>query len=292
MHTLTTHPRFRTGIALAGLSLFAAILLVVRFFFAGLPLPLSLLAWPAAGFLLGLALAFFPAVSQVFRLEDEFDTLPSLLQDDLDAFYSRRFGRSHAYLALSLAAALLLSWLVLRYQKWYAHWSGVSVLAVALGAVLVVAYFGLRCRWFQERSYRLPGWAFAIPAAGFLICTATGMHYAEPWEWGGLSRLERSALAQSDNYWLATRAYSRAGSGILDLAGDGGGSLDFDCDAEECALLLLFVILVVIVVVAVGASATVPHFWVLSTAVLLTIMLIVAARELLYVPRVEPGYQG
>ena len=289
MQSLTTHPRFRTGVALAALSLFGAILLVVRFFFVGLPLPLSLLAWPAAGFLLGLALAFFPAVSQLFRLEDEFDALPSLVQDDLDAFYARRFGRSHGYLALSLAAALLLSWLILRYQKWYAHWSGVSVLAVALGAVLVVAYFGLRCRWFQVRTYPLPGWAFAIPAAGFIICAAIGLQYAEPQEWGGLSQLERAALAQSDNYWLASRAYRS--SGIVDSVGDGAGSLDFDCDGEECALLLLFVILVVVVVIAVAASASVPHFWVVSTAVLLTIMLIVAARELLYVARAEPGYQ-
>lgn len=285
----TAHPRVQIGLAFAALSLLGGALIAVRFLLVGQPLPLSLMAWPAAGFLMGVSLAFFPAVSQVFRIEDELEALPEMVKDDLEIFSTFRLQQTHVYLLLSLAAALVFGWLIFRYQKWYATWSGVSVLAVALGVALAVAYHGMRCRLFQERPRRLPRWAFAIPAIGFAACAYLGLTYAEPQEWGGMSPMERTALVQSQNYAAATRELRWLGE--LGFDGGGGGSLDFDCDGEVCAVMILFVILVAIVVVSVIASATIPHFWVVATATLLAIMLLVAVRELLYVPGGEPAYE-
>ena len=54
--------------------------------------------------------------------------------------------------------------------------------------------------------------------------------------------------------------------------------VNLDCEDEAC-LVLLFV---AVVVLAVFASATIPHFWVVAIMLLLTLMAMVALRELLY----------
>ena len=59
---------------------------------------------------------------------------------------------------------------------------------------------------------------------------------------------------------------------ILDMI-----SLDFDCDDEGCLVLIL----IFIVVICVVASMFIPHFWVLAGHLLLTIMALMAIRELL-----------
>ena len=60
------------------------------------------------------------------------------------------------------------------------------------------------------------------------------------------------------------------------MAGDAITS--FDCDDESC----LVVLLVIVVAVSILASATIPHFWVVATMLLLTFMGVIALRELLY----------
>lgn len=53
---------------------------------------------------------------------------------------------------------------------------------------------------------------------------------------------------------------------------------DMDCDGEEC----LVMILIVVVIASVLASAYIPHFWVVATLILLTLMAVISLRELLY----------
>lgn len=286
----TRRRRLVIGLGTAGFALGAGLVIALYFLYTRQPLPLSLVAWPATGVLLGVALAYLPATVQVFYLEDELEQLPSLVADDLDALFSRRIQSTHVYVLATLVAAGWLGWLIFRYQKWHATWGIWNVLIVALAVAGAVFYYGIRCDWFQNRRARFPVWVFLIPACGFIICAALGMNYAEPQEWGGLSRIERTQLATSDTYWLATRGAEVADfAGISGSSGGGGeiGAIDFDCDDDACGYLLLVVVLLVIVALAIGGSVAIPHFWVVATATLLTIMALVAIRELMYVPKVR-----
>lgn len=278
--------RLVIGLGIAGLSLLVGAVVAAYFLYTDEALPLSVIAWPATGFLLGVALAYLPATARTLSVEDELETLPALLADDLDALFSRRIQSTHVYALVTLLAAGWLGWLVFHYQKWHASWGAWNVLVVALAVAAGIAYYGIRCDWFQRRHARFPHWVFLLPACGFVICAALGMRYAEPQEWGGLSRLERSQLTASDTYWLTTR-----GSRVVSFADDATsgasevGAIDFDCDDDACGYLLLAVVLIVIVAIAIGGSVVIPHFWVVATATLLTIMALVAVRELLYVPK-------
>jgi len=57
---------------------------------------------------------------------------------------------------------------------------------------------------------------------------------------------------------------------------------EYSCDDEECVLIYLAIILVIVVIVSVAASAVIPHFWVVGVLLMVTLMAVIAARELLY----------
>ena len=87
------------------------------------------------------------------------------------------------------------------------------------------------------------------------------------WWPGGTTR--NRGLASEVEQWPTPRASDIF---VLDMV-----SLDFDCDGEGCLVLIL----IVIVIVCVVASMFIPHFWVVAGHLLLTIMALMAIRELL-----------
>jgi hypothetical protein len=265
------------GILVAGASLGVAVLAGLYAIFNGAILPLTAFAWPALGFIVGLAIIFSGFVEAGLQLEDEIEEFPELIEDDISDLRSGRATPTHIMIAATLLAAVVQIGVLLWFEKIYASWGPFNVLLVALLVVALTLFWSIRAVWFQLREQRLAPHIFWIPAVGWLVCMLIGISYAEPREYGGVSQLERSQATGL----VAAQAVSRPRSNYAfwrtaDFAGE--VIADFDCDDEGCLIMLL----VIVVVVAVIASATIPHFWVVSSMLLLTFMGVIALRELLF----------
>lgn len=267
----------RLGVFVAVLSLAVATLTGAYAIFTGGNLPLTVFGWPASGFILGVTIIFSSIVQNGLKLEDEIEQFPDLIEDDIRDLRSGDIRPPHVMLVITCAAALLQAGLMLWFGKIYASWGPFNVLIVALLAIALVLVWSIRSDWFQVRRSHLSTRVYLIPAIGWLICILIGIGFAEPREYGGVSRLERSQTVTSEEY----QGLMSSGDSYVfwRTAGSAGEAIsDFDCDDEGC----LVVLLVVIIVVAVLASATIPHFWVVATMLLLTLMGVITMREILY----------
>ncbi len=267
----------KLGIGLAGISLSAAVLAGIYLVFTGASVPLAVFAWPALGFLLGIAIVFFGFVESGLQIEDELEQFPELIEDDISDLRSGTITTTHMFVALTLAAAVIEIGLLLWYRKVDAAWGPINVLLAALIVVVVTLILSLRADWFQYRRYRLAPIFYIVPAIGWLICCAIGVLYAEPAEYGGRSQMERAQVVETGE---TQRSPQPGAKYVFFRAGDMAGDVLFnlDCDDEGCLLVLL----IVVVAVSVLASAAIPHFWVVATLLLLTLMALITLRELLY----------
>ena len=246
----------------------------------GRSLPLAAFAWPAMGFIVGLIVIFTGIVEIGLQIEDEIDQFPQLVEDDLEDLRRGIITPTHFMVAATLIAAAIELGLLLWYEKVYASWRPLNVLLVALLVVGLTLFWSLRSRWFQIRTSRLAPRIYWVPAAGWLVCILIGAQFAEPQEFGGRSQLERSQeINAAGNAGPTQRAGSYLFLRTADVASD--AILSFDCDDEAC----LFVLLVAVVALSIFASATIPHFWVVATLLLLTLMGVITLRELLYTDR-------
>ncbi len=236
-------------------------------------LPLIVLAGPAVIFFVGLLFLFTNLLESSLGVKDELEELPKLLEDDVEALVQRRFTSTHFMVVATVVAGILLLAILVWYQKWYASWGPVNVLLVSAVMIAITLAIGMNSRWFQSRGRRTSSQIFLIPLAGLILSVGLGLFYAEPREFGGQTR-NRGLVSEAERM-PAPRASDIF---ILDMI-----SLDFDCDGEGCLVLLL----IVIVIVCVVASMFIPHFWVLAGHLLLTIMALMAIRELLVSERKE-----
>ena len=129
---------------------------------------------------------------------------------------------------------------------------------------------------YRERWERTPWWVFVIPLLGFVLCIFLGVYNTEPIELGGHTRLEKYDFSQTragrSNYFYFWQNTGRS-SGSIDLP---------ECTGKNCGYVYLAVLLILVVIVCVLGSAFIPHFWVLSTLLILTFMIVIASRELLF----------
>ncbi len=267
----------KLGIGLSAISLLAVILAVIYLVFTGDRMPLAGFAWPALGFFLGLALIFFGFVETGLQVGDEIEQFPELIEDDISDLRSGTITPTHLFVAITLIAAFMEFWLLLRYRKVEASWGPINVLLAALIVVVVTLFLSLRSDWFQFRRHRLAPTYFIVPTIGWLICCTIGVLYAEPAEYGGRSQMDRTQTVELEG---SQRSPGPGANYALFRAGDMAGDVLFnlDCDDEGCLLVLL----IVVVAVSVLASAAIPHFWVVATLLLLTLMALITLRELLY----------
>jgi hypothetical protein len=265
------------GMALLIGSWGVGLLAAVYFFFVQSSIPLALLAWPAVGILVGLLIILSDTLEKLFGLEDEIWDFPEAVTSFRRALLQGRINQAHLYLLLTIASIVAQTHFILRFQKWNARWGFINVFFFALLVVIVAWAVIFSTPWFQVRKKRLTGWVFLIPAFGWLLCVALGVHYKEP-DLSGLSRFERQEVLASGQ----TMSSNTNGGEfrILNFVSD-GASFDFDCDDEGCLILILLFV----TVICVSASATIPHFWLVATLLLLTIMAGIALRELLYVEK-------
>lgn len=280
----------------------AALMAVAAF---ALPLPptprffLFLLAGltSTTGFLL-----CFPIVLEKTTLPRELerlvDTLVEDLRDDIEDVKQPRITSTQWTVVVTAVASSVFIRSVLYYAKLGAKWGSIPVLIPTVTIVLVAVFLMGQSRWFQYRHLRTPLWVFLIPLAGLVISTGLGIHMTEPLEYRGSTAHERATARKGgppEYDYTATRAYYYD-LGHLFYPGDGSSSssdFDLDCDDEACLVLLLAVVLIVVVIALIVGSAAIPHFWVLAGFTLLTVMAMIALRELrVRVPRQSGSAPG
>jgi hypothetical protein len=267
------------GIGLMALAFLVALVGAVYFSVAGYGhIPVGPLAFPAVLFLFGFAFFFSDMAANALSLQDECRDWRLHLQDDWENLLSLRPTAPLIMAAVSVAALGISFFLFHQYDKWETGWGSFHVVAVAVLVSAVAIVVAVRSVWFQRRTYCTANWVFAIPLAGFVLCATLGIYYAEPMERDRTSRLEWEA-GGSEVAWQQPRT-----SGFRLLRGvDIPLEIAFpDCDDDDCAVLYLALLLVIVVIVSVAASAFIPHFWVVGVLLMVTLMAMIAARELLY----------
>lgn len=267
------------GLALILGSFVIAILASVYFVTRQSPIPIAVLTWPAAGLMVGLLVVLSDQLEIYFRLEDEIRDFPESATGFWNSLKQGRINQVHLYMLITAAAVGVQIGLIVYFQKWAASWGKINVFIVALLVVTVAWGVIFRTSWFQERRKRLSTFTFLIPEFGWFLCAVIGVIYAEP-NLIGMTRHQRREVVESETYWSNTRG--GRGRVFNFISSDGiGFDFDFDCDDEACLILIL----IVIVVVCVLASANLPHFWLIGTLLLLTIMAGITLRELLFVEK-------
>lgn len=188
---------------------------------------------------------------------------------------------------LTLTGLTLVSWLYLvwEFHKWDAKWGSIHIGIPTLVVAALIGGWIYRRDWYQDQT-NPTGWKFMIiPLIGFLLAASLGIYYTEPIEHGGvITRNGNSAASDTNAQSVSQRSsdhrydYSRSRasdvylfSSLFDLGELAEGAGDSD---EFCLVFLIGLVILLII-----GSAVVPHFWALSTFVLLVIMAMMAYRE-------------
>lgn len=276
-------PAARFGLIILITSLVLAIVVSLYFLLNEGTINLTMLVLPSIGFIVGIGF-MVGGFGTYLGLEDEIENFEHLVGDDIEELAKGNLTYTHLKTAATVVAIVTEIALIFKYQKWLATWwGGVPVIIIAVVCIAIVLYGGVTMNWFQNRQQRTRWWVFALFFIGWAVSAWVGTYYSEPIEFIETARgTETNQISQtpSTNYNTGYR-YTRASN--WDLAGFDGVSLGSDCEGDDCGAVLLFIVIVVIVVICIIASATIPHFWLVATCLLLSAMVLVTLRELLVV---------
>ena len=208
---------------------------------------------------------------------------PEFLSDDLEDEWTelrqRTVSRPHILLLGGLISALTYLWCVFYYGKptnafWFG-WMPVGVAAIGLSLVLFA--FVRRTDWYNNRFYRTPTWVMLIAFAGFALALFLGIFMTEQAPPAGNDQ-SLTAEGGVDYGYVGTRAYYITRQ-YLNIGPT--PQITFpDCDDEACAYLFLAILFILLTVILVAGSALIPHMWVLSCLVLLTLITLLALHEI------------
>jgi len=194
------------------------------------------------------------------------------IEDDLRDLKERRFTKTHAMIVIIGAAVILFSFFVFRFHKIEAMWGPIPVIIPTFICMAALAWFLPRTYWFREWSDYTPMWVFLIPTCSFILSV-----------WLGLAKTENmEVLRASYTEPVSYNTKPNAGNIFLttgDVTDFGFSGLS-DCDDDVCGVILLVVGLIILTLVLVIGSAYIPHFWLLSGALLVGIMLLIAIHDL------------
>lgn len=179
------------------------------------------------------------------------------------------------------AMAIIYTFLLFRYKKYWATWSfgelEVPVLLVGIPIALISAFIMRRIfTMLVDEDYLFKNWAIGFLTLSFAGCIILGITLTEPKEHLGWSG-EREKTTYNDDYqhshtsiWLHSFGDSSSNVG-------GGGGLEIGEDGGEAlAYLLLFLFVVIMMVL----SALIPHFWIVGALTMLTILVIQMIRQM------------
>lgn len=200
------------------------------------------------------------------------------LQDEWTELQRRTVSRSHVLMLTGIVAALVYVWCLLFYGKltdaiWFG-WLPVGAVGVVL-SLLVVA-FARGTGWYKDRFFRTPTWIFLIALAGFALALVLGISMTEQ---ATISPRESLTTEPGIDYgYVGSRAYYIT----RNYVGVGGPVPDIslpDCDGDACGYLFLFIIFAVLTLILVAGAALIPHMWVLSGLVMLTMIALLVLHE-------------
>jgi hypothetical protein len=290
----------KAALVLFGISLLAGF--VSTALFMGHRLPLE--TWRVI-FILALVLLTITSTVLIpgLLLPNSTSPHPEFLSDDLEDEWTelrqRTVSRPHILLLGGLISALTYLWCVFYYGKptnafWFG-WMPVGVAAIGLSLVLFA--FVRRTDWYNNRFYRTPTWVMLIAFAGFALALFLGIFMTEQAPPAGNDQ-SLTAEGGVDYGYVGTRAYYITRQ-YLNIGPT--PQITFpDCDDEACAYLFLAMLFILLTVILVAGAALIPHMWVLSCLVLLTLIALLALHEIRRdrslrerygrtVPRARPG---
>lgn len=254
-------------LALAALEVGAIALLA-----PGGTIPYWVLVLPAATAISGFLLMFSHAIESHFGAFIE--KTERNLQQDVKTFEEGSTTRVRAMVIITALAAGVELVLLVVYHKWDAAWGSTSVLFVSVVAVLCAVLLGTRNKWYLNRNYTTPKWVFLIPLAGFALSALLGTYYTEPVSPAQGAQYDYSQTRASGSGWHGTYFFTNSSS-------DNSGVSVPKCSGKGCGYAYLLLFLILIVLLCIVGSATIPHFWVLATLLMLTFMVIIILHEYL-----------
>jgi len=201
------------------------------------------------------------------------------LQDEWSELQQRTVSRPHILLLGAAISALIYVWCIFYYGKLTnAMWFGwMPVGFAAIGLALLVFAFARRTGWYNNRFYRTPTWVTLTAFAGFAAALFLGIYMTEqvPATESGQSL---TAEANVDFGYVGSRAYYITRQ-YLNFGPTPEITMP-DCDDDACAYIFLAIVFVLLTVVLVAGAALIPHMWVLSCLVLLTLIALLALHDL------------
>ena len=207
---------------------------------------------------------------------------PEFLSDDLEDEWTelrqRTISRPHILLLGGVISALTYIWCVFYYGKptnafWFG-WMPVGVAAIGLSLLLFA--FVRRTDWYSNRFYRTPTWVMLVAFAGFALALFLGIFMTEQVP---PAQNDQSLTAENDvDYgYVGSRAYYITRQ-YLNIGRTPENTFP-DCDDEACAYVFLAILLILLTAILVAGAALIPHMWVLSCLVLLTLLALLALHE-------------
>ena len=146
----------------------------------------------------------------------------------------------------------------------------------AIGLALLLFAFARRTDWYNNRFFRTPTWVMLIAFAGFAVALILGIFMTEqapPTQSGQL--LDGGAECRLRVCRLPRVLHYPSISDIGPMP-----EITFpDCDDDACAYIFLAILFVLLTAVLVVGAALIPHMWVLSCLVLLTLIALFALHE-------------
>jgi hypothetical protein len=199
------------------------------------------------------------------------------LQDEWHDLRERRLGRPHLLMLGAALAGLIYLWCIFYYGKmsnafWFG-WLPVGVAAILLALLLFA--FVRRTPWYNDRYFRTPNRVIVIAFTGYALA-----------QFLGISMTERPApalgdpapvVANIDYGYVGTRAYT-----ITNRYLEFGLAPDVtipDCDDDACGYLFLVILFLLLTFILVAGAALIPHMWVLSCLVLLTLIALLVLHD-------------
>jgi hypothetical protein len=198
------------------------------------------------------------------------DEIHKDIEDDIRDLKEHRITEPIWMILMIGIAVPAFTFFVFRFHKVEAVWGSIPVVLPTLAGIGILAWFIPRTRWFQNYRGYTPMWVFLIPTAGLIFTIMVGIGQTEN---SGTIRSSRQETIEYNTYQYT--------GFIIDRVSDFGFLLDFlSCSGEDCVVSLV-IGLVVLTFILVAGSALIPHFWLFSGSILLSIMALIAIHDLL-----------
>jgi hypothetical protein len=220
--------------------------------------------------LLGSILSFSQLLDRL--VEPVIVSIDEDIKDDLEDIKAKRLKNVQLMVIITGAAVFIFLMYILKLHKFEATWGKFPVVILTILAAGIVAMVITQTNWFKDQTLTTPLYIFFIPVIGIVLSMILGISRAE--DTRNLSRSVGDTATYNNFVPMGLNIFANtAETGVFDF------SLP-SCNDDACSIIVLVIALIVITFVLVIGSAFIPHFWFLSTWVLLTILTLITIHEI------------